>query len=165
MEKRDLLSNIHSARALGLQLIPPTLLSDSIGSIGLKTPIVVGPKTNLKECVAILQKHRMGSLLITDDDGKLIGIFTERDCILKVMDKVESLSAAMVEDFMTKDPVRESPEASIAFALNLMSHGGFRHVPIVDQDDIPIGIISVKDVVDHIVKCMLEAIYKACETE
>ena len=46
-----------------------------------------------------------------------------------------------------------------------MSHGGFRHVPIVDQDDIPIGIISVKDVVDHIVKCMLEAIYKACETE
>ena len=81
------------------------------------------------------------------------------------MDKVESLSAAMVEDFMTKDPVRESPEASIAFALNLMSHGGFRHVPIVDQDNIPIGIISVKDVVDHIVKCMLEEIYKACETE
>ena len=46
-----------------------------------------------------------------------------------------------------------------------MSHGGFRHVPIVDQDDVPIGIVSVKDVVDHIVTRMLEAIYAACETD
>ena len=165
MEKKDLLSNIHSACAVGMQLIPPTLLCDSIGSIGLKTPLVVTPETTLADCLTILQRHKVGSLLVVDRDGKLCGIFTERDCILKVMGKVDSLAAAVVGDFMTKSPVRESAEASIAFALNLMSHGGFRHVPIVDQDDIPIGIISVKDVVDHIVRKMLEAIYEACDTE
>jgi CBS domain-containing protein len=165
MEKKDLLSNIYSACSLGVQLIPPTLLCDSIGSIGLKDPLVVKPDTTLAECIATLQRHRVGSLLVVDDDGKLAGIFTERDCIMKVMGKVDSLKDAIVSDFMTKNPVRERPEASIAFALNLMSHGGFRHVPIVDQDDVPIGIVSVKDVVDHIVTRMLEAIYAACETD
>ncbi len=165
MEKKDLLSNIYSACSLGVQLIPPTLLCDSIGSIGLKDPLVVKPDTTLAECIATLQRHKVGSLLVVDDDGKLAGIFTERDCIMKVMGKVDSLKDAIVSDFMTKNPVRERPEASIAFALNLMSHGGFRHVPIVDQDDVPIGIVSVKDVVDHIVTRMLEAIYAACETD
>lgn len=165
MEKKDLLSNIYSACSLGVQLIPPTLLCDSIGSIGLKDPLVVKPDTTLAECIATLQRHKVGSLLVVDDDGKLAGIFTERDCIMKVMGKVDSLKDAIVSDFMTKNPVRERPEASIAFALNLMSHGGFRHVPIVDQDDVPIGIVSVKDVVDHIVMRMLEAIYAACETD
>lgn len=165
MEKKDLLSNIYSACSLGVQLIPPTLLCDSIGSIGLKDPLVVKPDTTLAECIATLQRHKVGSLLVVDDDGKLAGIFTERDCIMKVMGKVDSLKDAIVSDFMTKNPVRERPEASIAFALNLMSHGGFRHVPIVDQDDVPIGIVSVKDVVDHIVTRMLEAIYTACETD
>lgn len=165
MAKKDLLTNIHSACAGGMQLIPPTLFCDSIGSIGLKTPIVVKPETTLAECVKVLQQYRIGSLLVVDDDGKLIGIFTERDCILKVMGKVQSLQDALVKDYMTPRPVREQAEASIAFALNLMSHGGFRHVPIVDQDDVPIGIVSVKDVVDHIVRKMLEAIYEAVDTE
>ena len=163
MEKKDLLTNIHSACAVGMNLIPPTLLCDSIGSIGLKTPLVVKPETTLAECVSTLQRHKIGSLLVVDEQGKLVGIFTERDCILKVMAKVQSLADAVVKDYMTPHPIRESPEASIAFALNLMSHGGFRHVPIVDQDDVPIGIVSVKDVVDHIVRKMLEAIYEAVE--
>jgi hypothetical protein len=51
MEKKDLLTNIHSACAVGMNLIPPTLLCDSIGSIGLKTPLVVKPETTLAECV------------------------------------------------------------------------------------------------------------------
>jgi|688.fasta_scaffold30681_3 CBS domain-containing protein len=163
MEKKDLLTNIHSACAVGMNLIPPTLLCDSIGSIGLKTPLVVKPETTLAECVDVLQHHKIGSLLVVDEQGKLVGIFTERDCILKVMAKVQSLNEAVVKDYMTPHPIRERAEASIAFALNLMSHGGFRHVPIVDQDDVPIGIVSVKDVVDHIVRKMLEAIYEAVE--
>jgi CBS domain-containing protein len=73
--------------------------------------------------------------------------------------------AARVGDFMTKDPVREKPEASLAFALSVMSHGGFRHVPIVDQDDVPIGMVSVKDVVDFFVKTMLDGIFDSVDSE
>jgi CBS domain-containing protein len=82
---------------------------------------------------------------------------------MKVVGKVADLEGVSVDQFMTRNPIRERPEASLAFALNLMSNGGFRHVPIVDQDDMPIGIISVKDVVEHIVRTMLAAIDAAVE--
>lgn len=158
MERKDLLHNIQSLSAMGAELIPPTFLCDSIGMIGLKEPLTVRAETPLSECVRMMQSHRVGSLLITTADGRLEGIFTERDCLMKVIGKVSSLETVHVGNFMTKNPHRERPEASIAFALNLMSNGGFRHVPIVDQDDIPIGIISVKDVVEHIVRKMIAAI-------
>lgn len=163
MEKKDLLHNIQSACALGMQLIPPTILCDSIGSIGLKEPLSVRAGTPLSECVQAMQDKHVGSVLITGPDGRLEGIFTERDCLMKVIGKVPSLEATSVNLYMTKNPIRERPEASLAFALNLMSNGGFRHVPIVDQDDMPIGIISVKDVVEHIVKKMLSAINEAVD--
>ena len=164
MEKKDLLHNIQEACVLGIQLIPPTILCDSIGSIGLKDPLVVSASTSLADCFSIMQRHHVGSVLITDSKGALEGIFTERDCLMKVVGKVGDYSLATVGEFMTKKPIRERPEASLAFAINLMSNGGFRHVPIVDQDDVPIGIISVRDVVDHIVKKMLAAIYEAVES-
>jgi len=163
MEKKDLLHNIQEACVLGIELIPSTILCDSIGSLGLKDPLVVSPTTNLAECFALMQKHRVGSLLITGSDGKLEGIFTERDCLMKVVGKCNDYSHMEVQEVMTKKPIRERPEASLAFAINLMSNGGFRHIPIVDQDDVPIGIISVRDVVDHIVRRMLSAIYDAVE--
>lgn len=165
MEKKDLLHNIQNACVLGIQLIPPTILCDSMGSLGLKEPLTVTPETTLAQCVAIMQQRHVGSLLVVDAAGRLSGIFTERDCLMKVVGKVRDLESATVAQYMTNNPIRERPEASLAFALNLMSNGGFRHVPIVDQDDLPIGIISVKDVVEHIVKKMLDAIDEAVETD
>ncbi len=164
MEKKDLLHNIQNACVLGIQLIPPTILCDSMGSLGLKEPLTVAPETSLAKCVEIMQQRHVGSLLVVDSSGRLSGIFTERDCLMKVVGKVHDLEVATVAQYMTSNPIRERPEASLAFALNLMSNGGFRHVPIVDQDDLPIGIISVKDVVEHIVKKMLDAIDEAVET-
>ena len=163
MDQKTLLSTLHSATARGVQLIPPNILSASIGSIGLKDPLTMRPEATLQECLDIMQKHRVGSLLVVDVSGKLVGIFTERDFLLKVLGKVSDFSSAHVSDFMTKDPVREKPDASLAFALSVMSHGGFRHVPIVDQDDNPIGMVSVKDVVDYFVKKMLDGIFESVD--
>jgi CBS domain-containing protein len=157
------MDTIKSACVMGLELIPPTLLCDSIGSIGLKEPQVVLEETSLADCVAIMQTKHVGSLLVTDKSGKLVGIFTERDCLMKVIGRTIVLSDARVSEYMTRHPVSERPDISLAFALNLMSNGGFRHVPIVDQDNMPIGIVSVKDVVDHIVSKMLHAIHDAVD--
>ena len=165
MDQKTLMSTLHSASARGIQLIPPNILSESIGSIGLKDPLTIAPTATLQNCLDTMQKHRVGSLLITDENDKLVGIFTERDFLLKVIGKISDLSSRSVGEFMTKDPVRERPEASLAFALSVMSHGGFRHVPIVDQDDVPIGMISVKDVVDYLVERMLSGILRECELE
>jgi CBS domain-containing protein len=123
------------------------------------------PDSTLQACLDIMQKHRVGSLLVVDASDRLVGIFTERDFLLKVLGKVPDFSSVQVKDFMTKDPVREKPDASLAFALSVMSHGGFRHVPIVDQDDTPIGMVSVKDVVDYFVKKMLDGIFESVDTE
>jgi CBS domain-containing protein len=163
MTKQDLFRTIQSACVVGLELIPPTLLCDSIGALGLKDPFVVAGDTSLKECLKIMQEKGVGSLLIVADDGKLEGIFTERDCLMKVFGNASFDEKVPVKDYMTKHPISERPEASLAFALNLMSNGGFRHIPIVDQEGIPIGIISVKDVVDYIVGKMLNSINNLVE--
>lgn len=165
MDQKTLMSTLHSAAARGVQLIPPNILSASIGSIGLKDPFTIAPDASLKVCLELMQKHRVGSILVTDGSGKVLGILTERDFLLKVLGKVTDLSGAKVGDYMTKDPVREKPEASLAFALSVMSHGGFRHVPIVDHEDTPIGMVSVKDVVDYFVKTMLDGIFESVDTE
>jgi CBS domain-containing protein len=165
MDQKTLLSTIHSAAARGVHLIDPSVLSASIGSIGLKDPLVLPPEASLQICLEQMQKFRVGSVLITDSHGKLIGIVTERDFLMKVAGKVADLSACAVRDFMTKDPARDTADASLAFALSLMSHGGFRHVPIVDQDNVPIGMVSAKDVVDFFVQKMLEGIFEAVDLE
>jgi CBS domain-containing protein len=162
-DANEMIKTIQTACAVGLQILPPTVLCQSIGAIGLRTPITVKPHTSLQECVRILQHNRIGSLIITDENDKVCGIFTERDCVLKVIGKVTDLSAVTVREVMTPDPIRETPQTTVAFALNLMSNGGFRHVPIVDQDDMPIGIVSVKDIVDYFVQRMMGELFEACE--
>jgi CBS domain-containing protein len=164
MVKSDLMHTIQSACAIGVNLIPPTLLCDSIGLVGLKQPVMVLPDTRLSECISIMQERRIGSLLVVDTSGVLQGIFTERDCLMRVLGKVSDLSTTAVKDFMTANPITERPDVSLAFALNLMSNGGFRHIPIVDQDKMPIGVLSVKDVIDHIVNKMVQAIHEAVDS-
>jgi predicted transcriptional regulator len=82
---------------------------------------------------------------------------------MKVLGKVHDTARVTVKEFMTPDPISERADVSLAFALNLMSNGGFRHIPIVDQDKMPIGVVSVKDVVDHIVRTMVKAISDAVD--
>jgi len=116
-------------------------------------------------CLEQMRKFRVGSVLITDSNGRLIGIVTERDFLMKMAGTVTDLSTCAVKDFMTKDPACERADASMAFALSLMSYGGFRHVPIVDQDHVPIGMVSAKDVVDFFVQKILDGIFEAVDLE
>lgn len=163
MTKGDLFDRIQNACTVGVDLLPPTLLCDSIGSVGLKPPRTVTEEATLEDCVNLMRDLHVGSVLVVDKAGLLVGIFTERDCLMKVLGKIADLRSARVGDFMTRDPIAERPDASLAFALNLMSNGGFRHIPIVDSDRMPIGVISVKDVVEYIVSKLLHAINEAVD--
>lgn len=136
--------------------LDPNFLCQSLSLIGLKQPVCVNEDTSLAEVVEALQKNKIGCLLIVDKAGKLKGIFSERDCVLKVVGKIPDLSTRNISEFMTKDPVTQPPDGSVAYALNLMSQGGFRHIPIVDQDMVPIGIVSIKDIVDYLVARLTE---------
>jgi CBS domain-containing protein len=78
-------------------------------------------------------------------------VFTERDVLSKVVPAKADIDKTRVADVMTADPECLTLEDGVAYALNKMSVGGFRHVPLVDAAGHPVGVVSVKDVVDYIV--------------
>jgi CBS domain-containing protein len=132
--------------------IASTLLSEPIGRHLSGTPISVSDKATLADTVALMQKQHIGCVLVVDKGGRLVGIFSERDLLNRVFGRAVDLKKAGVKDFMTPKPETLGPEDRIAWALNRMHIGGYRHVPIIGRDGLPVGVLSVKDIVDYIVE-------------
>jgi CBS domain-containing protein len=84
----------------------------------------------------------------------LIGIFSERDALLKINDKFQELSAHPISEFMTPNPGTVKLGTKIAFAVQLMDLGGYRHVPVLDADARPVGIISARDILNYLTEKM-----------
>ena len=124
-------------------------IQDPISSLGLQPPLVVELGTNMKNALNSLQQEKKNCLLITDNN-KLKGILTERDILLKVTGKGFDLDLVTVDEFMTEDPEYLSPEDPLAYALNKMHIGGFRHVPIVNDLMKPVGLISISNIISTI---------------
>ena len=80
----------------------------------------------------------------------MMGIFAERDLLLKQLCDAEKL-ARPVKEFMTPDPDCLTPDDSIAFALNRMARGGYRHVPLITPEGEPVGLVSMRTVMEYIV--------------
>ncbi|MDZ4785514.1 MAG: CBS domain-containing protein [bacterium] len=137
-------------------VVSSSFLSQSISVLNPKKPLCVKETDTLLFVISLLRKYSIGSVLVIDKTEKLVGIFTERDCLLKVINTDIDLGNTIISQVMTKDPQTQKFDGTIAFALNLMSLGGFRHIPIVDEDHVPVGMISVKDVVDYLVHKMNE---------
>ena len=124
-------------------------IQDPISSLGLQPPLVVELGTNMKNALNSLQQEKQNCLLITDNN-KLKGILTERDILLKVTGKGFDLDLVTVDEFMTQDPEYLTPEDPLAYALNKMHIGGFRHVPIVNDLMKPVGLISISNIISTI---------------
>jgi 2-oxoglutarate ferredoxin oxidoreductase subunit beta len=118
-----------------------------IAALNPRVPITVEPHTSLERATRQMKAHNIGCLLVADAQDRLIGIFTERDVLTKVAGLVDDLSAATVADHMTPNPMTLQPDQPVAHALHLMSVHGFRHLPLVDEQNRPTGIISFRDVV------------------
>jgi CBS domain-containing protein len=102
------------------------------------------------EAVQLMSEKHSGCVLIVRA-GKLKGILTDRDIVARVVaDGIDPAKTA-VRRVMTTNPETLRPTDSIAFALNLMSLGGYRHIPLVDKAGSPVGVVSVKDIVGYLV--------------
>lgn len=115
-----------------------------------KVPIMVEQQTSLANSIRIMNSHNIGCLLVTDEDGRLVGVFTERDVLNRVACREEDLTHTRIADFMTPEPFALTIETPIKHALHLMSVHEFRHLPLVDDDYKPEGVISFRDVVRHL---------------
>ncbi len=124
-------------------------LEDPVNSLDLRKPICISGDTSIAVCLEVMKDERIGCLLITENH-KLVGIFTERDIIRRIVGKNLSHDEIDVQDYMTRDPDTLMADAPLAFALNYMVVGGYRHVPIVDEANKPEACLSIKDVVKHI---------------
>ena len=116
----------------------------------LKQPVRVTPTTSIRQAVEVMNERRVGCVLVVDA-GRLVGIFTERDVLRKVVTGGRDIDATPVGEVMTRDPECLTLDDGISYALNLMSDGGFRHIPLVDANGYPTGIVAMRNVVDYIV--------------
>jgi CBS domain-containing protein len=103
------------------------------------------------EAIGLMQEGRVGCVLVVLG-GRLMGIFTERDVLIHVVGRSVDAVKTPVRRLMTADPEYLRPTDSIAYALNAMSLGGYRHIPLVDDARRPVGVISVRDVINYLVR-------------
>lgn len=132
-----------------------TLIRDVVPLKGVRS---LGLQTTIAEAVEIMQHNKIGSVLLTDEEGILKGIVTERDVLMKVVGIINDIKTTPITEIMTADPVTLCEDDKIAYVMNNMHVGRFRHVPIVDDDGRPIGIVSIRDVVDFILDYFPEEI-------
>lgn len=112
--------------------------------------IVVTTSTPLGGVIDAMHERRRGAALVVDRTGLLVGIVTERDLMLRVDHKKSVVSSLRVTEVMTRAPVAVLRTTSVRDAVEHFRRGGFRHLPVVDGDGAPAGIISVRDVVRHV---------------
>jgi len=133
--------------------------TDSIFSeaIQLKDPVRTLAKkcvtrsedNSLEEIINSFQRNSTSCVILTKNK-KVSGIFTERDIVLNVLGRGLNFSESTIQKYMTPDPHTLRMGDPVSFALNMMVDGGFRHIPLVDKDNQPRGIISIMDIVEHL---------------
>ncbi|MEX0978419.1 MAG: CBS domain-containing protein [Pirellulales bacterium] len=130
-----------------------TLLGDRIAVLVPKEPITVAPTTPVGEVVRLMAKRRIGCVVVADEDRPM-GIFSERDALRKIDTDAPDVTARPVSEFMTPNPQTLVADAKIAFAVQRMDVGGYRHLPIVDDRGELVGIISARDILRHLTEAL-----------
>lgn len=122
------------------------LLGMHLDELGAPAPQLIEAGAGVDDAIARMQAEGIDCLLVTEH-GTLIGIFTDRDAILKVAG--QGATDRTVGELMTHDPVILRSGDPVAVAIHKMAVGGFRHVPIVDRG-VPTGVVSARDVFRHL---------------
>ena len=123
---------------------------DSVSRLRPTAPLQVTVEQTVADAVALMRRHRVGCVLVCSGE-RVVGIFTERDYLRRVLAVGASLSQKIAA-CMTADPVVVDPKESIRAALRRMEEGGYRHLPVVDDAGRPVGILSVKRIVHYLVE-------------
>jgi CBS domain-containing protein len=128
-----------------------SLMEDPVSKLRPRTPVTVTPETTVREAIQVMLSSDIGAVMVVDGQGKLLGIFSERDVLTKVADHAEGYGDLPVRQFMTPKPEAVNARDPLAFALHKMDVGGYRHMPVV-QDGVPVGMVSVRDMLRHITR-------------
>ncbi len=115
-------------------------------------PVTIEIGESAQDAINLMIDRHVGHVLIVSS-GILKGIFSERDMLVKIMNKpVGNLRKIPVERFMKEDPQTANVKDSLDTAILYMAKGGYRHVPIVDEENHPVGTVSVRDIISYLVE-------------
>jgi len=128
-------------------VLEESIQSDRVSALDPAAPIAVEPSTTLRDVIRLLADHNIGCVLVVFG-GAPVGIFSERDALMRIGDRLDELADHPIRHFMTPAPEMLAPDDSVALALNRMAVGDFRHVP-VEAGERTVGIISVRDVLRY----------------
>jgi CBS domain-containing protein len=131
------------------------MLREPVTILRFRKPIVMARHDSVTDAVRAMKGENRGVVLVTEDGTPgtpLVGIFTERDVLLRIVDGGRNPAILPVGEVMTPEPEGLYEDETIAAALHQMSVGGFRHVPVVDRARLPCFVLSVRDVVQFLVE-------------
>ncbi|PSQ97275.1 MAG: CBS domain-containing protein [Bacteroidetes bacterium SW_9_63_38] len=112
--------------------------------------LTVIPSTTVFDCIERMADHNVGSIMVMDGE-EIVGIFTERDYMKSIALKGHSSKTTDVEEVMTTDVVTVQPDKPLEECLEVMTRFRFRHLPVVDENESLIGLISIGDCVKQVV--------------
>ena len=124
------------------------LLRDRIERLWPKTPSTVPPDMPVGQVLKKMVDERIGCVMIVDQ-GQLVGIFSERDALMKLNVDAAKFMQKPISQFMTQRPVTLETSDKIAFALHKMNVGGYRHLPILFNGKLA-GVISIRDILRYL---------------
>ena len=131
------------------KIVKAIKLTDNIFSIGIKKAVLINEDASIGAVIKSMQTADSSCIIIIKNN-KISGIFTERDIVTKIVAKNVDYKNEKICDYMTNNPEILQSDDSIAFALNKMIDGGFRHVPIVHSISKDLYIISMQDIINSI---------------
>jgi CBS domain-containing protein len=105
--------------------------------------VTAAATTTVSEAARLMREHRVGAVMVVED-GKLVGVFTERDALFRIVAEERDGRTTQLAAVMTRNPQTIHPDKPFAHALQMMYGGKFRHVPVV-EDGRPIGMVSARD--------------------
>lgn len=107
-------------------------------------PLTLSRRTTVKHACQAMRDRRVGAVLVTDRENRLVGIFTGRDAVCRMLAEGKDPATTTLGEVMTADPCTMPPTATAIEALRLMQDGGYRHVPVVAGGKV-VGVVSHGD--------------------
>jgi CBS domain-containing protein len=111
-----------------------------------KRILMASPKTSILQAAKLMARKKVSAVLVVEDE-LLVGIFTERDAVFRVIARGMDVQTTFLADVMTPSPQTVEPDQTFGYALMLMHENGFRHVPVVAEGK-PVGIVSSRNALD-----------------
>lgn len=132
------------------------LTTDNVSQLRTGETVCATEDASIADCTALMRSHGTGCVLICSKN-RLVGIFTERD-VMRIIAEGGNLTAP-VSSVMTPEPTTISPSTSVGEAATLMHRGGYRRLPVLDEQGVPTSVVKLRSIVHYLVEHFPSSVY------